>query len=195
MSAVNDGSYSEICLVGITVKDGSAVQFASYIELDSIDPQEGDKDISTAVMANGGRVVKKTPQGDSEVSLKLYEIEIGTGASLAQAYHGTSDASEPLESTNTRTRNLVQAAFLWTDDTAAATAEGTTASGNYARRLAFKDLRITSYKEAIEDGTLVINVTLKGPAFTQAASGLVTRQSVKSTDGVGLSALSAYASA
>lgn len=194
MSATNDGSYSEICLVGITPKGGSAVQFASYVELDSIDPKEGTKDISSVPMANGGRVVKKVAQEDSEVTLKLYEIEIGTSASLAQHYHGNSDASAPLESVNTHTRSLFQVAFLWTDDTAAATAEGTTASGNYSRRLSFKDLRMTSYTEAVEDGTLVVTATFKGPAFNQANTGLVTRQSVKSTDGVGLSALSAYSS-
>lgn len=191
MTAANDGSYSEVCLVGVTPKGGSAVQFASYIELDSIDPAEGDKDISTANMANGGRVVKKTPQADSEVTVKLYEIEIGTSASLAQHYHGGSDSTAPLEVVNSHTRNLFQVAFLWTDDTAAATAEGTTASSKYARRLAFKDLRMTSYKESIEDGTLVITATFKGPAFNQANTGLVTRQSVASTDG-GLTALAAY---
>lgn len=192
MTAVNDGSYSEICLIGITPKGSSELQFASYVELDSIDPAEGDKDISTANMANGGRVVKKTPQADSEVTLKLYEIEIGTSASLAQHYHGTTDSTAPLTSTNTHIRGLFRTAFLWTDDTTAATAGGATASGSYARRLSFKDLRMTSYKESIEDGTLVITVTLKGPAFNQAASGLVTRDSVKSTDGVGLSALASY---
>lgn len=191
MTAANDGAYSEVCLVGITKKGGSAVQFASYVELDSIDPAEGDKDMSTANMANGGRVVKKVPQADNEITLKLYEIEIGTSASLAQEYHGTTDSEDPLESVNSRTRNLFQVAFLWTDDTAATTAEGSTASSKYARRLVFEDVRMTSYKETIEDGTLVVNVTFKGPAFNQAGTGLVTRQSTTSTGG-GLSALSAY---
>lgn len=192
MTANDDGSFSEICLVEVTPKGESAVQFASYVELDSIDPAEGDKDISTANMANGGRVVKKTPQGDSEVTLKLYEIEIGTSASLAQHYHGTTDSTAPLESTNAHTRNLFRVAFLWSDDTTAATAGGTTTAGNYSRRISFSDVRMTSYKETIEDGTLVINVTFKGPAFNQSASGLITRESVASGDASGLSALSTY---
>lgn len=192
MTAANDGSYSEICLIGITQKDGSEVQFASYVELDSIDPPEGSKEITTTPMANGGRIVKKTPQGDNEVTLKLYEIEIGSSASLAQAFHGTTDSTAPLQSQNTHTRPLFRVAFLWTDDTAATTAGGATASGNYARRLVFEDLRMTEYKEAVEDGTLVANVKFMGPAFTQADGSLVTRQSVASSDGSGLSALSSY---
>lgn len=192
MTAVNDGAFSEVCLVGITQKGGSEVQFASYIELDSIDPKEGDKDISTANLANGGRIVKKTQQGDTEVSLKLYEIEIGTSASLKQAFHGNTDATAPLVSTNGFTRPLFRVAFLWTDDTSVTTAGGSTSSGYYSVRETYKDLRMTSCQTAIEDGTRVVNVTFKGPAFSQAAAGLVTNESVKSTDGSGLSSLSSY---
>lgn len=193
MTAANDGAYSEVCLVGVTKIDGSAVQFASYVELDSIDPAEGDKDITTANTSNGGRIVKKTPQSDNEITLKLYEIEIGTSASLAQLYHGTTDSTDPLTSTNSRTRDLFQVAFLWTDDTTVTTAEAATAASTYARRLVFKDLRMTSYKETIEDGTMVVNATFKGPAFNQSGTGLVTRQSSNSS-GSGLTELSAYTS-
>lgn len=192
MSAVNDGSYSEVCLVGITKKGGSETQFASLIELDSISPQSGDKGISTKKMANGGRVVSKSGMDDTEITLKLYEIEIGTANSLVQLFNGTTDATAPLSSTNTAVMNLFRVAFLWTDDTAAATAGGTTASGNYALREVYTDLRMTACKTAIEDGTRVVNVTFMGPAYKQDATGLVTHESVTSSDGSGLSALSSY---
>lgn len=190
MAVANDGAFSETCLIGVTVAGGAEVQFASKVE--EFEPGEGEKGISTASLVNGGRVVKKTPQGDHEVTLKLYEVEVGTAESLAQRYHSTSDATAPLTSSNTRTRDRFRAVFLWTDDSAATTASGSTASGSASRRLIIEELRMTDYKEAWEDNTLVINVTLTGPAFKQDGSATVTRESVAAGDGSGLSSLSSY---
>lgn len=192
MAAVDDGAFSEVCLVGVTKKGGSEVQFASYIELDSISPKQGAKDISTANMASGARRVKRTPQADNEVTVKLYEIEIGAAASLQQLFNGNTDATAPLASVNTHKWDLFRLAFLWTDDTTAATAGGTTASGSYALRDVFSDLRMTNCEVGVEDGTRIVNVTFKGPAFGTTGTGKYEVQSVKSSDIVGLSTLGSY---
>jgi hypothetical protein len=190
MPVSTDGAYSEVCLVGLTVAGGSEVQYASLIE--EFTPSQGDKTIATVSLTNGGRIVKKTPQGDNEVTLKLYEISTKAANSLALMYQGTTDASAPYTTTNTRTRNRIRAAFLWTDDSAATTASGSTASGSAARRLVITELRMTSYKASWEDKTLVHNVTLTGPAFKQDASATITEESVEAADAAGLSALSSY---
>lgn len=192
--ACDDGAYSEICLIAVQKLDGAYRQFASYVELDSIDPKIGDKDITEANLANGGRIVKKTPQAMSEIALKLYEKEIGSAASLKQDFNGTTDESAPLQSTNTHVRDCFRVVFLWTDDPAAATANGSTAAGFYSEREYFDAVRLTSCQTAMEDGTRIVNTTFKGPAFNQAGTGLSTTESVKSTDGVGLSALGDYSS-
>jgi hypothetical protein len=190
----DNGAYSEICYVAVQKLDGTYRQFAAYVELDSIDPKNGDKDGSSANMANGGRIWKKTPQADTEISLKLYEKEIGSAASLKQDFNGTTDASAPLVSTNTHVRDCYRVVFLWTDDPSVTTANGSTASGFYSEREYFDDVRLTSCQTGTEDGTRIVNVTFKGPAFNQAAEGRNTTQSVTSSDGAGLSALGDYES-
>ena len=190
----NDGVFQEIYFFGVTKKGGSEVQFAAVIEGESLGFEQGDKDGEGFPMANGGRIWKRTPEGDIEVSAKIYplSVDVTDANDMSQYFEGgTYDASAPISQSNSHNRDLFRVAVLFTDDPAATTAGGATAANYAARRMSAKDLRFVSYKESY-DGQLAAEVKFKGPAFGKDGSSLVTRESVTSQDGVGLSALAAY---
>ncbi|MHA1829889.1 MAG: hypothetical protein ACTSX6_14710 [Candidatus Heimdallarchaeaceae archaeon] len=188
-----DGAFQEICLVGITKKGGSEIQFAGAIE-DVSTMTEGDKGGSSIVLCNGGRLWKRDPEGDAEFTVKIYPLDLdpSSGNDLAQYFLGTSGSGAPISVTNTHTRDLFRVAFLVTDDPSASTAGGSTASGYAARRLVLKNARVTSYKDSWADKVLSADVTFTVSPFDASGTGTITRESVTSSDGTGLSALSEY---
>jgi hypothetical protein len=191
----DEGVLSEIALVEIQAKGGTAYQFASIIE--EITPNEGDKDGESIVLVNGGRLWKRTPEGDFEITLKIYPIDTDQTASsdLSQGFANTDDnwdATEPYSDTNSRNREDFRVVILWTDDPGATTAGGATSAGYVARRLIFTQAYMTSYKESFDDKTVSAEVTFKGPAFNKSGTGNITRQSVKDGGANGLAALAAY---
>ncbi len=189
----NDGAFQEVFWLGITKKAGSAYQFAAISE--DLTPEEGDKDGEGVAMGNGGRIWKRTPEGDAEITIKIYPLDLRatSSADMAMFFTGDdTDSTAPISTTNTRVRNLFQVAALWTDDLTATTAEGTTVSGYAARRIVFLDARCTSYKESFDDKILSAEVKFKVPAFNRSGTGRIVRDSVTSQDGAGLSALAAY---
>jgi hypothetical protein len=191
MAALDEGSFSEVCLIEVGIPSTSGIQFASKIE--EFDPAEGTKDITSAALVNGGRVHKRVPEEDYEITAKLYEVELGSAQSLAQYFTSTSGGTGVQQTAinNTRTRQRVRVTFLWTDDTAASTAVGSVSTGNAARRIAFSNAYITEYKEAWEDKTLVLNVKFKGAPFQLDGTTNILRQSVTAA-GTGLPALSSF---
>jgi len=191
----DEGMASEIALVEVYPFGGAAIQFASAIE--EFDPQQGDKDGEGIAMVNGGRRWKRSPEGDYEITMKLYPLSTSwaDGEDLSQGFTdlvSNADGSDPRSDTNTHNRDKFRVAILWTDDAAAATAGGTTAAGSFARRISFTEARLTSFKESFADKTLTVDVTFKGPAFDKDAAGTITRESSEDS-GAGLPALSSYA--
>lgn len=189
-----DGAFQEVFLLGVTKKSGSEVQFAAVIENESLGIEQGDKDFEDVPLGNGGRMVKRTPEGPASVTFKIFplSVDVTDGNDLVQYFLGGSyDATAPIKQVNTRNRDLFRIACLFTDDTAASTASGTTASDYAARRWSCKNMRFVSYKEPY-DGVWAAEVTFKAPAYDLTATGTITRESVTSQDGSGLDALGSY---
>jgi hypothetical protein len=190
-----DGAFQELILVGITKNGGSEVQFASISDLGSISGKPGNKDGEGVPLGNGGRIWKRTPEGDVEVSLKIYPLSVNVvdATDMAQYFlGGTYDTTAPIVQVGTHDRSLFRVALLWTDDSTVTTAGGSTTAAKASRRHVFKDLRVTGYEPDFGDGMLSATVTFKGPAFTKANVSTYQFESVKSTDSAGLSALSNY---
>jgi len=191
----SEGVFSEVALVEVQAKGGTAYQFASIIE--EITPNQGDKDGEGIALVNGGRLWKRTPEGDFEITLKIYPTDTRQASSmdLSQGFQTTDDnwdATSPYSDVNSRNREDFRIAILWTDDATATTASGTTVAGNMSRRLVFTQAYMTSYKESFDDKIVSAEVTFKGPAFNKAGTGNVTRQSAAYGGASGLSALGNY---
>jgi hypothetical protein len=193
-----DGAFQEVFLCGVTKKDGTEVQFAGTME--EFTPEEGEKDGEGIALGNGGRLWKRTPEGDFEITCKLYPLSIDVTDSEDMVQYflgGTYDAVAPIVQTNTRNRDTFRVAFMWTDFAFASGATATTASGpthvsTPGRRLTFKHARVTGYKESWDDKVLSVEVTFKGPAFDRTGNGNVMRESVNSSDGTALPTLKGY---
>jgi len=191
----SEGVLSEVALIEVYAKGGTAYQFATITE--EVTPAQGDKDGESIVLVNGGRLWKRTPEGDFEITLKIYPLDTRQANSmdLSQGFQNTDDAwdaAEAYSDVNTRNREDFRVAILWTDDTTATTASGTTAVGKLARRLVFTQAYMTAYKDSFDDKVVSAEVTFKGPAFNKSGTGNVTRQSAKDGGAAGLSALGAY---
>jgi len=81
-----DDAWMEKCLIGISVIAGEEVQFASVAETADFDI--GEKDIEGLALANGGRVTKHNPEGDSTITFEVYPLEAGAGDGFFDLLHG-----------------------------------------------------------------------------------------------------------
>jgi hypothetical protein len=193
-----DGAFQETFLLGVTRKGtGQELQFAGVTEYDSLDIKQGDKDGESLIMLNGGRRWKRTPEGEFEFTCKIYPLStVFSDAEDLSMYFlggfncwtGTVDTTAPVSNINTRGRDLFGVAILWTDDSTAVAASGTTTAYTNSRRILVRDCRITGYKDGFDDGILSAEVTFKAPAFDSTGQGNIFRQSTKLTDSAGLAA-------
>jgi hypothetical protein len=197
-SIESDLAFQEICLVGITKMNGSGdYQFASSIEYDSLDFGAEEKGGESIALGNGGRIWKRTPEGDFEIKFKLYPLSLDVTdlQDMAQFFlGGTYDSSAPVSQVNTRGRDLFRVICLWTDDASATKAGSATTAGASARRITVKYCRVTEYKESFSDGILSAEVTFKAPAFNRSGTGSITRESVLWNDAAGLPTISGFTS-
>ena len=117
--------FSEVALINVGKSGGSELNF--YTICDSVDFKIGQKDVDfTATMA-GGRLANFKPMEPTEITLKLYPVELGTdtaNAALASGTgcfdmfcSGTTDATQPLDYTVDRDRSKFRVTMLLTDDT------------------------------------------------------------------------------
>lgn len=84
-----DDAWMEKCLIGISVIAGEEVQFASVAETTDFDI--GEKDIEGLALANGGRVTKHNPEGDSSITFEVWPLEAGGGEGFFDLLHGSGD--------------------------------------------------------------------------------------------------------
>jgi len=195
MTAITD-PFQELALVSIQAKGGTAYQFAGII--DEISPSIGDRDIEGKPLINGGRIVKKTPQTDHELKLKIYPTSINMidGSDLIQGFFDVDanwDDTEPLSSTNTHNQEIFQVCVAWCNDkTKMLTANGTSTLGTQARRIILKEARMTSYKDSFDDMLVSAEVTFKAPAFDINGTGTLTYQSNEEGGSTALVSVTAY---
>jgi len=190
-------AWEEVALISISKIAGSDIEFAAITE--TIDISEGDYPGESIMNMAGGRLWKQSPKEDGEITLEIYPLELSaaTGVGLFQQWIGGSvDSSEPLATDVTwdagveRTRDKFRVAILWTNDPAAATGAGSTASSTEAIRFFATDCRITSHKAAYTDGILKVTATFKFPAYNKAGSTSIGAW--QSGDATALASLGSY---
>jgi len=188
-------AWNETALVSIQVLNGDAVEFVTAIE--TIDIDLGDKDVEHIANLDGGRIEKITPEGDTTLTFEGYfvELDTATSAGLMQLFHTPSaswDTSEPLEIISDLDRNKFRVAVLWTNDSAATTAAGTTNDSTDALRFAIREARLISAKSSFTDGVLKTTFKFKvAPRQKDGAKNIMWQ----SGDNTALVALSDYSSA
>jgi len=193
-----DDAWMETCLVGISIIDGSDVQFASLTE--TIDFDIGEKDIEGIPLVNGGRVTKFNPEGDTTLTFEAYPVEAGTdtgttGKGFFDLMH-SQDASVPIRVSNDHERDKYRVLVLWTNDSTATTAQSTTAQNASALRIGVAEGMFTSVKPSFTDGVLKFTITYKCAAFDKSANNNVMVESCAgSTASDVLPAVAAYTSA
>ena len=163
----------------------SVIEFAAII-----DPTtwavSAEKPAESVVNAAGGRIYKQDPDGDLEITFDVLPIELSaaTGVGLFQEYmelSGTDDpvayvTSEPLSTDISfpagvvRTRDRFRIATLWTNDTAASTAAGSTAAGTSSLRFYANNALFVNFEPNMRDGQLKSTVTFKCKPFNKAGT-------------------------
>lgn len=191
--ALKAGAWSETALVTIAkyaTTGGTDVQFAALTE--TIDIDIGDKDIDQIASVAGGRLIKKIPQDITTITFEGYPTDIDSagGTGVSQMFHGgTWDTTEPMAVTSSLGRDKFRIAVLWTDDTTATGATGTTAATTNSYRIIFAHAYMVSCKPSFTDGVLKFTFSFKCPAFNPNGIALIKEDS---GDATALTALTSY---
>ena len=196
MTAVaTDDAWMETCLIAISKIGGSDLAFHALTE--TVDFDLGEKDLEGIPLANGGRVTKINPEGDSSVTFEAYPLQAGTdtgttGLGFFDLLHDV-DASVPIRVTNSRTRDKYRVLIMWTNDPTPTTAQATTANTYSAIRIGLANGHFTSVKPSFTDGILKYTVVYKCAPFNKAGTGNVMMESCAgSTAGDVLPAVASY---
>jgi len=157
-------------------------EFKTYTRDISI--KYGAKDGEGVMTLSGGRIWKYTPEGDSEITIGLYALKGVDDPNAIPLFAGyNNDLVDPIQVTNTSTRYKVRLAIMWTTDTTATSANGTTAADKPWRRVYFNNARITNFEEDFStDELLKGTLTLKVPPYDASGTGSITWES---SDGTG----------
>lgn len=195
MTAMPD-AWTEVALVAIAKETDAKkdVQFATLTE--TVDISVGDKPMESIPTVSGGRVVKLSPQEDTEITLELYssDLSVGDGSvttalvspgGLFQQFFGGSwDTAQPLEKKNMddtnsipHSRDKFRVSILWTNDVSATRANGATAASTDSLRFIARNCYMTSHKVAFTDDILKITATFKCPAATKSCGSNIAWQS------------------
>lgn len=189
------GTLGEVALVSFQPAGGSADNFAGII--DEIGFGGFERGVEGIPLVNGGRLSKKSPQTDMEVTLKLYPTDLGwaTQRDLLQGYLTTDDGFDSTASLTIQpTHNIerYQVCILFTEDYSIKKAQIATTAGRLSRRYVFKNARITKYEPSFDDKTNSASVTLNIPVFDESGTANITFQSAVNGSGTGLSAVSTW---
>lgn len=179
--------WSQKALVSLTKKGGGTpINYQCLLE--TIDIDEGDKDIEETVTLCGGRLIKIMPQALSTVTFEGYPVGIGvtqaTDLGFSQQFNATSDTGQPLETYPTTESDMYRVAIMWCSSPTITQAHDAIASSTTAPISAYRwvahDTYITSNKKAFTDGGLKFTVSVKCPQFDKAGQALIYEQE---TDG------------
>ena len=182
MAYNEQGAWSETCLIGVTAKDGSEVQFAALIE--TVDIDMGDKDVEVIANLKGGRVIKKVPQAETTITFEGYPIGIdaSAGTGFSELFNDLAGATtiEPLTIDASLVRTLYRVAILWSTGTETTAGAATTAS-NSAYRFAAANCYMTSYKPSFTDGILKATISFKVAPFNRLGIAQIREESTEGT--------------
>jgi len=175
-------AWSEIALINIS--DGTTdMDFAAITE--TIDIDQGDKDVESVANVKGGRHLKKIPEGDTEITFEGYPIGIGDrdnedAVGVQTFFHGGTDSSAPFTVSSSTTRDVYTVTIMWTDGTATS-ATSSVLSGNYALRANFANFYMTSAKPSFTDGIYKCTFKFKGPCRNRTGTSNITWESTDGT--------------
>ena len=180
--------WQETCLVAITRKGGSDVNFAA--KSDDLGFGGAERDIDLKTMLNGSNKVVLKPMTLKEVNMKIYAVEIDE---VDQLFMGdVADVTQPLSVTNVLNRYEFRFAALWCDKTTAVNATEAVDGSKAGYRTYAVGGFMTKCEEFWEGTEYGLNVTIKFPPYQSGATitGNLTRES---TDGTAtMTALAAY---
>jgi len=140
-------AWNELALINIS--DGTT-DFSIHAITESIDISVGGKPIESIPTLSGGRLIKLTPEEDTEITFEGYPIAIGDKDATSQDgldlfFHGGTDSTAPFSVSSSLTRNTFTVTIMWTDSTATS-ATNSVPSGNYALRYNFANCYMTGCK-------------------------------------------------
>lgn len=183
----------------------SEIQFAAIIEPSTWEVS-GEIPASSIVNAAGGRVWGQEPHADIEIKFGIIPIELDStsGVGLFQQYIGVSgtsdpnayDTAEPLTTDTSfpagiiRNRDRFRITNLWTNDAAATTAAGSTASSTDAHRFFANNCLFVNMEPNMRDNRLKATVTFKCKPFNKAGSTM--NYGYQSGNQTALASLTAY---
>ena len=198
MAGYNPGMFSEVALVSITPKGGTEVQFASMVN--SIDIDEGARDIEQVATLSGGRLIKKVPQELTTITFEGYPIGLATTSpakGIAQFFYtltASYDTTEPLVVTSSLARDSFRIAVLLAEDIGLAagptSASAASTAAKAAYRLGFYNCFMTSMKTSFTDGELKCTFEFKVSAFNKQGTAQIRHESTETT--TALATLSTY---
>jgi hypothetical protein len=186
-------SWSETALVSIAKSGAASLTFHTMIE--TIDIDEGDKDVEYIASVTGGRIRKKIPQAETVITFEGYPVgntpaNTNQATGLDQYFYGDATAvSEPFSVTSSRARLRFRVAITWTDDTSATTGDGSTAASTNSFRWYCINADLVSMKRSFTDGILKCTFKFKVAPFNKAGTGNIVSIEAENT---ALSALTTY---
>ena len=153
----------------------------------------GSKDIDQVVLNNNGRISKFTAEEITEITFDEYTLGAENANGLIALFYGdVSDQVQPISVVNTITRIKIRMAIMWTQDTAATSGAGASASGSAALRVIAQDGYLTANELGWDDMILKSGITFKFVPYNKAGTGRMTAESDDGSSGSGLAALSTY---
>jgi len=176
-------AWNEMALISIS--DGTT-SFTIHAITDSIDINQGGKPMESIPTLSGGRVLKLTPEEDTEITFEGYPIAIGDKDATSQDgldlfFHGGTDSAPAFSVSSSTTRNVFKITIMWTDSTATA-ATSSVPSGNYALRYNFANCYMTACKPKMTTTEPVkATWTFKCAPRNKAGTSNITVESVDGT--------------
>lgn len=199
-TAMTYESWQETAL--LTLKQGSgstAYNFALITE--SFEMNTGEKGVEGLATVSGGRIVKYTPEGDTEFTAKIVPIGIGTDDMTnmegfwnkfqPQTSDGYTQNGVLNRAFNKRIRNKYTVSIMQTSGTYPADATLASPTGADALRMSMRNAYITKCTQSFgtSDG-LTGEITIKCPAFDKSGASNLLFESCAANGATAIAILS-----
>jgi len=185
------GAWSEIAYITIwKCGDATGAEYAALTE--SIEIDQGTKDIEYTPTMYGGRIGRRVPQGEILVSMEAFPLSVGgeitsnaTGTSSLFQGGVTWPTTQPKTLYATHHRDMFRISILWTDDPSTTlTGAGSTALGSNAYRFNVASAICTQHNISFTDGLLKASLEFKVSPFNKWKISNVREESTNGTDGL-----------